>query len=660
MCLCDSEFLHLKSYLLVLSVIIVNYNVKYFLEQCLYSVQKAMAGIEGEVIVFDNHSTDGSREFFQHGFPDVQFIWNGQNVGFSKANNEALSRAKGEYILFLNPDTIVAEDCFEKCISFIKNHNDSCAIGIRMIDGSGRFLKESKRAFPSPLTSFYKLSALAAMFPKSPVFSRYYLGHLPENEDHEVDVLAGAFMMLPRITLNKVKGFDEVFFMYGEDVDLSYRIQQAGYKNYYFSGSTIIHFKGESTKKGSLNYVKMFYSAMSIFVKKHYGSSKAGLYNFLIRSAIAFRAVLAGGARLLKWIGLPVIDALTIFASLWIVKIFWNTYVKTDTTYSPDVLMIGFPAFTLLFLILSYYSGLYDGAFRQSRLNRATLLASLVILTVYGLLTESVRFSRGILVFGVLLAFLIMSLLRQLLIIWKVIEPDRKSLTGQIVIAGTPEEFVQVVNIIGNDAVEKEILGRITIGKDKNDNAIGSWENLQKILKVNTIKELICCGGTLSYKSIIKELPHIPHGIKTGFFAAGGHSVIGSQDKNTAGEMKYGREYFRLQNPLYRRFKRLFDFCISLIFILTFPVHLIMKKNPGQFLGNCFKVLVNAKTFVGYGVNANNLPSLKPCVINSTGFSEKENVLPAPALHQADILYARNYNILTDMRLVLKNYQNLS
>ncbi|MEO7983099.1 MAG: glycosyltransferase family 2 protein, partial [Bacteroidota bacterium] len=246
-----------------LSVIIVNFNVKHFLEQCLCSVLRAIEGIRAEIIVVDNNSSDNSIEYLLPRFPAIEFIANKENTGFGRGCNQGLQRASGEYILFLNPDTIVPEDCFRQCISFLENHPDTGALGIKMLDGSGRFLKESKRAFPSPMTSLYKLFGLAKLFPHSKLFSKYHLGHLDENQNNEVDVLAGAFMMIRKEVLDKVGGFDETFFMYGEDVDLSYRVQKAGYKNMYFAGSSIIHFKGESTRKGSMNYVRMFYNAMS-------------------------------------------------------------------------------------------------------------------------------------------------------------------------------------------------------------------------------------------------------------------------------------------------------------------------------------------------------------------------------------------------------------
>lgn len=298
---------------MVLSIIIVNYNVKYFLEQCLLSVKKAIAAsrergvgrqesgvgsresrvgsgeFSAEVFVVDNNSTDGSIDYLKSKFEFVQFIPNTTNVGFAKANNQALQIAKGECVLFLNPDTIVPEDCFVKCIEFIKSVDKAGACGVRMVDGSGRFLKESKRGFPAPWVSFCKLFGLAALFPHSKLFARYYLGHLNEKQNHTTDALPGAFMFVKKEVLDITGGFDEQFFMYAEDIDLSFRIQQAGYHNYYFADCTIIHFKGESTKRGK-EYGKLFYKAMSQFAKKYYRSSA-----WYLEGAIWLRRMLAVG-----------------------------------------------------------------------------------------------------------------------------------------------------------------------------------------------------------------------------------------------------------------------------------------------------------------------------------------------------------------------------
>ena len=275
-------------------MIIVNYNVKFFLEHCLESVLRASATLKTEIFVVDNGSTDGSRSFFQDRFPCVTFIWNEHNEGFSKANNRALERAAGRYVLFLNPDTLLAEDTLEKCMIFLASKGDGVACGVRMIDGNGRFLRESKRGFPSPGTSFFKLSGLSALFPRSRIFARYHLGHLDEQGDHEVDVLAGAFLMAPRAVLQETGGFDERFFMYGEDIDLSYRIQQAGFRNYYYGGTCIIHFKGESTRKNTVAYTRSFYHAMSQFARKYYPPARSWPFHVFIQSSIRLRGALAG------------------------------------------------------------------------------------------------------------------------------------------------------------------------------------------------------------------------------------------------------------------------------------------------------------------------------------------------------------------------------
>ncbi len=253
-----------------LSIIIVNYNVKYFLEHCLLSVIKACNDIDAEILVVDNNSSDGSEVYLSPKFPSVKFYWNKTNPGFGKANNSVLKDAVGDYILFLNPDTIVPEDCFTKCISFFESHTDCGALGVRMIDGSGTFLKESKRSLPTPTAGFFKMIGLAGLFPSSSLFAKYYAGQLPEKDNNKVEVLAGAFMMLNKKAIELTNGFDESFFMYGEDIDLSYRITQAGLQNYYLGETTIIHFKGESTQKKSSNYVNHFYGAIKLFVQKHY------------------------------------------------------------------------------------------------------------------------------------------------------------------------------------------------------------------------------------------------------------------------------------------------------------------------------------------------------------------------------------------------------
>ena len=245
-------------------------------------MKEAVKNIDAEVIVVDNASTDDTIAYLRSSFPWVKFIENKSNDGFAKANNKAFETSTGQYILFLNPDTILAEDTLTKCLSFYQNNSEAGAIGVQMIDGAGTFLPESKRSFPSPLVAFYKLVGLSFLFANSKRFGKYALHYLPHHEVHKVDVISGAFMMIPKKILDVTGGFDERFFMYAEDIDLSYRIQKAGFINYYLGDVIIIHFKGESTKKGSLNYIRVFYNAMILFVKKWH----PGAGSWLLRKAL--------------------------------------------------------------------------------------------------------------------------------------------------------------------------------------------------------------------------------------------------------------------------------------------------------------------------------------------------------------------------------------
>jgi GT2 family glycosyltransferase len=643
-----------------LSVIIVNYNVKHFLEQCLYSVREAITGLEAEVIVIDNHSTDNSLAYLQPKFPGVRFIANTENSGFGKACNQGLALSGGKFILFLNPDTIVPEDCFRKCISFFDTHPDAGAIGIKMLDGSGKFLKESKRAFPSPFTSLYKLFGLSKMFPHSRVFSKYHLGHLDEHKNNEVDVLAGAFMMVRKDVLDKVGSFDEIFFMYGEDVDLSYRIQKAGYKNYYFAESQIIHFKGESTRKGTMNYVRMFYNAMSIFVRKHYGGSRAGLFNFLIHIAIWFRAGLSALTGFIRKIGLPLIDAGLILLSFWLMKTIWTTYVRTETEYENSLLWVAFPAFTVFYLITAYYAGLFDRWYRWSELVRSMLIATVVLLAGYALLPEQYRFSRGILLFGTLLALLLVSVLRWVLIKTKVLSSNKsREKDNHTVIAGTVSEYEEAYGILKEAGLHQRVLGRIAI-KGEEENSIGNLEQLDKISAAMPFREIIFCKGRLSFSGIIQTINKLPHHVAARVHAAGSHSIVGSDSKDTSGEAVSKENGFKLSDPYNRRLKRLIDVFISIAGIISFPIQVFIIKKPFRFFSNCVQVLIAKKTWVGYAADEKHLPRLFPAVIASNGMPVgAPQQLPKESLQMMDYWYARDHTLTNDLKMIWRCYRSL-
>lgn len=269
------------------SVIIVNYNVKHYIEQCLNSLLRSVP--DAQIIVVDNNSKDGSADYLRERFPMVNLIANSENVGFGRANNMALQYAEGRYVLFLNPDTVVAERTIPYCVEYMDSHPDIGSAGVRMLYGDGRFAFESRRALPTPKVAFWHMTGLGRFFPKSRVFARYHMTYEDPMRDCDIDVVSGAFMFVRKSVLDRVGGFDEAFFMYGEDIDLSYRILMHGYKNRYLP-VPIIHYKGESTIKTTYSYAKVFYDAMMIFYNKHFRRSSRFLTPF-VKMAVGLKKI---------------------------------------------------------------------------------------------------------------------------------------------------------------------------------------------------------------------------------------------------------------------------------------------------------------------------------------------------------------------------------
>ncbi len=641
---------------MTLSIIIVNYNVKHFLEQCLFSVLQAIQNIDCQIIVVDNNSTDGSVDFIKENFKQVEIIANTDNKGFSAANNQALAIAKGGYILYLNPDTLLPEDCLDKCLQFMKDNADAGALGIKMVDGSGIYLPESKRGFPSPITSFYKLSGLSTLFKKSKTFNKYHLGYLPNNKTNEVDVLAGAFLLTRKTILDKIGAFDESFFMYGEDVDLSYRIQKAGYKNYYFADSTIIHFKGESTKKGSLNYVRIFYGAMSLFAKKHYGGSKAGLYNFFIQIAIFFRGGLSFLKQFVSKIGLPILDSILIINSLWLMLLFWSRLIKPGLEYSNKILAFAIPSFTLLFILTGAAFGLYNKTYRYQRAWFSMAAAIVITLAVYSLMPEEYRFSRGIILFGGILAAVLISIIRYMLIEGKIITTINESTEfKQTIIAANNTNYETTKEILNVAGKSNNVLGRLgTHTNDKNSLAIFNIDNTE-IFNL-PVKELIfCINNNVSLKKALEFIEKNSGKLQYKFHYANSKSIIGSNSKSENGEAFALEEMYRLAQPQQQTNKRLTDVSIALIFLISFPIHILFVKNYLQFIGNCFKILIGKKTWVGYIDYTRKLPLIKPCVVTCNG----NNTTTIDSATTIDYWYAKNYNWNFDVEMIRKYYWKL-
>ena len=645
---------------MTLSIIIVNYNVKYFLEQCLHSVQKAIIGIDAEVFVVDNASQDASIEYLQPIFPRIKFISSRTNDGFAKANNKALPKCSGDYVLFLNPDTIVAEDCFSNCIQFFKQHKDCGALGVQMIDGSGKFLPESKRSFPSLSAAFYKLVGLSLIFPHSKKFNRYALGNLSKDDDYEIDVLAGAFMMLNKDVVEQTSGFDETFFMYGEDIDLSYRVQEAGYKNYYLGNQKIIHFKGESTKRGSLNYVRIFYNAMSIFVKKHYSSSKATFFSTIINIAIWFRAIVSLFQVVINKSGLLLLDAIVVYFSLYFTKEFWIHFIRAGKAFDGPFTQYAVPTFTAVFIMGALLSGIYDNLYKPLKALIASAASVVVLLAFYSLLPENYRFSRGVILSGGVIAGLMVTLMRWIFVKFHWIKDNEANNFKQSVVVGSQTEYTQVLQLMQKADIEERLLGRIGM-KDGEENTVGSIHQLKEIVKKASVNEVIFCEGALTFSSIIREVDLLKDlKISFRFHSKKSHCIVGSDSKTSTGETLTAEGHFSLSNPYQLRMKRMLDLWISILLIVSFPVQFLFINKATSALHNAWLIILGKKTWVGYSSFQNTLPLIAPAVLTATGYPNNGKFpINNTVLKKTDILYAREYDWMQDLRIIFANYRHL-
>ncbi|MEX0981041.1 MAG: glycosyltransferase [Bacteroidales bacterium] len=647
-----------------LSVVIVNYNVKYFLEQCLHSVDRAMGGLEVEVFVVDNNSVDGSCSHIREKFPWVRLIENRDNVGFSKANNQAIREASGKYILLLNPDTVVEEDTFIKCFDFMEQHSNAGAVGVKMIDGKGHFLPESKRSLPIPRVAFYKIFGLSALFPKSKKFGRYHLGHLPKDETNEVEVLAGAFMFLRKKSLDEVGLLDEDYFMYGEDIDLSYRIIKGGYRNYYLPASTIIHYKGESTKKGSLNYVLVFYNAMIIFARKHFSSKNAKYYSIIINLAIYLRAAMAVFRRFIKRVYRQIMDALIIYTGFLLGLPFWEKYRFNEPEYYPDEFLLWVvPGYILVWITSAYYSGGYDKPLKIWKYLRGILIGTFVILVIYALLPESLRFSRALILLGT--AWAIPGTLTWRLLLHLAgsseyrLDLNRKK---RIVIVGEKNEADRVARVLGQTQIKPEIIGYVSPETDYDDPFIGSVDQIAEISRIHKLDEILFCAANISSQHIIRIMTRLT-GVAVNYKIAPPESlsIIGSNSINTSGEL-YTIHFNSIKKESNLRSKRLFDIIASFILILTFPLWIGFIKRPFHALINMIQVLTGIKTMVGYktgtNVDVSSLPKLRKGVL-TPAISYKNKDSNSEMLEKINVIYARDYKPSNDIALLRKGFRSL-
>ncbi len=672
-----------------LSVVIVNYNVCYFLEQTLLSVRRAVArlGEPVEVFVVDNNSADNSVAMVRARFPEVIVIANQDNPGFSRANNQAIRRARGQYVLLLNPDTVVEENTFRACADFMDQHPAGGGLGVYMLDGQGKFLPESKRGLPTPAVAFYKIFGLASLFPRSRTFGRYHLGFLDKTQTHEIEVLSGAFMWLRRAALDKVGLLDEDYFMYGEDIDLSYCLLQGGWKNYYFPGTRIIHYKGESTKRTSVNYVFVFYRAMVIFARKHFAPGRAGLFSLLINAAIWLRAGTAVAQRLLSRAAPFVLDAALIWGGMYLLKTYWEQNHKfAPGLYPPRYMLVAVPAYILVWLTSAYLSGGYERPLKTGRLVRG-IAAGTILISALSNFLDAWRFSKALIILGG--AWAVVALLgRQLLAHFLRYRDFRLSERRQknLAIIGHEAEAGRVQQLLAAAAVPARIIGRIspaggerpatpppssphhliTPSPPADADLLGRTTELNELIELYALEELIFCGQDLP-AGLIFDLMQGVRGPAVSFKILPENSqyIIGSSSKDAPGDYYALDPTLRLHQPAQRRAKRLLDVSLSLGLLLLTPLLVWFQRHKAGLLRNCALVLLGRRQWVGlrYPLGAGPPGRSQQGVGVLSPIDAAAGAGTAPLAEatrrRLELLYAKDYEPEMDLRIVARCWRRL-
>jgi hypothetical protein len=516
---------------------------------------------------------------------------------------------------------------------------DAGGLGVKMLDGSGKLLPESKRGLPTPETSFYKITGLYKLFPKSSKFNRYYLGHLGYDSNNEIEILSGAFMLMRKETLNQVGLLDEQFFMYGEDIDLSWRIIQGGWKNYYFADTSIIHYKGESTKKGSLNYVYVFYNAMGIFAKKHFSKGNASLFFTLIQLAIWGRASISFIKRIISKLALPVLDFVSIYFVIQLAAYYYSNWQIKNFDF--NIVQI----YSIIYCLLLTFALHLNGAYDEPKKIKPTLVSvfwtGLISLIAYSILPESIRFSRIVILFSSIFALIFLPIWHRGLFFIFASKKRNSALKRKIFILGSPSESRRIEEFLVQTKYNFTSL-------EKGDELP---ESIHDFINVHKINEIIFCAKDVSSQKIIRLMGELNQ-LQIEFKIAPPESlfIVGSQNIQSA----TGSIFVPINNitsKLNTRQKRTFDVIFACLLLTVSPL-LLYKKSHRQALKNIPNVLLGLKSWIGYvpGDNLEILPKIQKGVF--TPASQWE-LLSSEGVTQLNTLYAKDYSWWTDLKSML-------
>lgn len=654
-----------------LSIIIVNYNVKEFVLNLLDSIRKASKTITTEIFVVDNCSNDGSVEAIAEKFPEVNLIQNDKNVGFGSANNQAMKIANGKYFLLINPDTIVREDTFIKMINFFEKNPECGIAGCKVLNVDGSLQLACRRSFPGPWTSFTKVMGLSSLFPKSKLFAKYNLTYLDENKTYEVDAVSGAFMMLRKSVYEKIGGFDPQFFMYGEDLDLCYRTQKAGYKIFYVHETEIIHYKGESTKRSSIDETKVFYDAMHLFVRKHFSTSF--VVEAILQLAILFRKLVAF-ANVYR---IPILSASLDF-------IFFSIAVKLAEKFYLEPRTHGFPFYALpwVYFLPSLIQTLISsitGAYKKNSLPILRTIFSLVIgmlfLSSLTFFFKQYAFSRAVVLIVFAISLFVFVFYRILLkVIYKIgLDIDTKK--SRTLIVGTKKNSEEIASKLKSNVSKLfEIVGFIGLdqkhtGEKLGDyKIVGSTENIKKIINEMKIDKVIFVSEELTFNQMFAVVSEC-QGTNVEFLVSGKEMdyLVGKSSITMLDDIPLLKVQYNVSMISNQFTKRLFDFtfgCLTLFLVYPF-IYLFHKitSKKGDFINfilNVPSVCVGNKSFVG-PLHSSFYDGLYVGKLGLTGFWFTEGIDKEDfeEIKKLDIYYAKNQSFWLDIEIIGKTFSKI-
>ncbi|NWG29109.1 MAG: glycosyltransferase [Ignavibacteriaceae bacterium] len=653
-----------------LSIIIVNYNVKEFLQNLLHSIEKASLNISKEIIIIDNASDDGSVDVIKEKFPSVKLIENKFNAGFGRANNQGLAIAKGKYILFINPDCIVSEDTFDKMLLFFNEKPECGLAGCKILNSDGTLQLACRRSFPGPWTSFTKVTGLSNLFPESKIFARYNLTYLDENKTYEVDAVSGSFMMMRKEVYEKIGGFDEQFFMYGEDLDLCYRVQKAGYKVYYVHSTQIIHYKGESTKRSNLDETKLFYDAMHLFVKKHLSSFP--IVEIILRSAIGFRKIFAFLGKRKISLYTALLDFIFFNLSLYAAEKFYKS-ITTWVGFDPYAYIIIYTIPAIIHIIVAVVTGVYRRDEVSVLRNLGAIIISFLLVTSATFFFKQYAFSRAVVLITFILFLVITTFYRIFLkLFFRVGIKLDGALNRRTVIVGTDEEAVLIaekIKLLKSDV--HSFIGLIgkthsEIGREiKGFNVVGSVGNIKNVFSEKKINEVIFSSDEISYSDMMSIVSASKNN-KVDFKIVGSdmNFVVGKSSVSMLDDIPLVEVNYNISSPTVQTLKLLFDYTLSLLVLFSlYPFIYFITKLSGKetdfrkFILSVPSVLSGKNSFVG---------PKKPLVfenevLGKTGLTGLWYIDEGTFTdtNKLDFYYVKNQNIWLDLEILGKTLNKM-